>query len=50
MAVEAVILHPADNSAVAVTDLPEGKGIWYMNTPGNDMMSVTGLAAGGAIS
>lgn len=25
MAIEAIILHPTDNTAVAVTDLPEGK-------------------------
>ncbi len=32
---------------VDYAEIPEGKGMWYMNTPGNDMMSVTGLAAGG---
>ncbi len=25
MAIEAIILHPTDNTAVSVTDLPEGK-------------------------
>ncbi len=32
---------------VDYAEIPEGKGMWFMNTPGNDMMSVTGLAAGG---
>ncbi|TFH35516.1 MAG: altronate dehydratase, partial [Dehalococcoidia bacterium] len=32
---------------VDFAEIPEGKGMWFMNTPGNDLMSVTGLAAGG---
>ena len=32
---------------VDYAEIPEGKGMWFMNTPGNDLMSVTGLAAGG---
>ncbi len=32
---------------VDYAEVPEGKGMWFMNTPGNDLMSVTGLAAGG---
>ncbi len=32
---------------VDYAEVPEGRGMWFMNTPGNDLMSVTGLAAGG---
>ena len=32
---------------VGYGEVPEGKGMFYVDTPGNDLMSVTGLVAAG---
>jgi altronate dehydratase large subunit len=44
-------LHKAGHAEVqgvlAYADIPDGKGLYVMDTPGQDIESVTGLAAGG---